>query len=1018
MKKTFTILLGTIIMVLAYTGTVFAQPGTYYKVHYMNQTFDEIDALPADWAVKTSTTSSNFSNLGRNGGIALADFTGGGKWLAFSGGGGGSRGAELIFPSTSTNANGYPADSIWNIEFDWTILTTVSALSEKNAEAIVFAGSNGVPTNNADGWYLPGVFGLYAWKDSGYMHYMNKDRDGLQKRDAEGNLLPGETNGVAFPAGNSQSWRRATSVSGLTNNVEPFGTADSLNAPSATDVIIRAGGTYHITAMLDFKRAGQKVVKLIITDIANAANTDTIEDMEFLAPTYAGTAATVAPEDRIVTDLSVMSMINTRGSNGYNGNSTNLAGSGIDNLEIYVWKESIGIADVTVNYLDQDNAIVKAARVAADQQVGSIFNLVSADKEKVVDDNFYYAYDADSTHKANEAKGDGENLTVDFADNSLTVKFKKSAKTEGTYVWTGAANSLWNELADNFSVNSGAAQSYQSGNAAAFSNAGAPNKDIEVNGTIDLGASDVSVSAAGYTFAGIGKLTGTGNFSISAATTLNLNNQLDGGIVINTTDTINIKNAAAAKGYTATVDGATLKMGVKSGEATFVGLPLTGSGGAFNLVIDSVAPHSLNLTNISDLNVKFNQEGRLKGTRWTTTLGGTIPYRSQVNVTTSKTEFSLPTGFSVQGKTLDSVKVHLGDYIRVLRDYNENNNNNDRIYIGELTGSATSYLEGGWVDGRASGYIIGSLGTDAVFDGGIRAYHKYTPATDTTTEVIAPSTSGIRLTKTGSGSWTINGIIDFPQVADKARFNSITVDGGTLVLGNKVVLSTDTVPHVIDVKNKSSLILNDSIVAPALNAMTLTVDSASTLKANDNFIGMYDININGILEDGLKAGANLNISKTAIVKLDITNFTDAYEKIVAAGDLKADSAILEITVANAPSTIGSTVQLFTSSNSDIRFKTVTVNGEAIISNGEAVPGKDYIWVYSQDDEIFTGELQYGVYTGLKDNFAGKEIKDIKYFDLTGRPVAEPDEFYHGILIKQIIYVDGTVNTEKTFINRK
>ena len=105
--------------------------------------------------------------------------------------------------------------------------------------------------------------------------------------------------------------------------------------------MIAVGGTYRINAKIDLKASSQKVLQLTITDLADPTNTDVIGEMAFLAPTYAGTAL-MLPENRIVTDISLMNMINTRSSNGGNGNSTNLAGSGLDNMEVYILKPSLG----------------------------------------------------------------------------------------------------------------------------------------------------------------------------------------------------------------------------------------------------------------------------------------------------------------------------------------------------------------------------------------------------------------------------------------------------------------------------------------------------------------------------------------------------------------------------------------------------------------------------------------------------------------------------------------------------
>ncbi|MDR1527610.1 MAG: hypothetical protein LBS46_08100, partial [Dysgonamonadaceae bacterium] len=91
MKKQIYFILLAVIMTVGNWGVADAQ--SYYKKQFINQDFNEIETWPSGWSVRTATSSGNYSNLGRNGGIAIS-----GGMVAFSGSGSGSRGAELVLP--------------------------------------------------------------------------------------------------------------------------------------------------------------------------------------------------------------------------------------------------------------------------------------------------------------------------------------------------------------------------------------------------------------------------------------------------------------------------------------------------------------------------------------------------------------------------------------------------------------------------------------------------------------------------------------------------------------------------------------------------------------------------------------------------------------------------------------------------------------------------------------------------------------------------------------------------------
>ena len=986
MKKNSTFLFLLAFFVVGSLGVMKAQevPSGFYKKFHIVDNFNERDVLPAGWTV----LNNNSSHMGRNGGIALAAKEGTNKWLSFSGYGGGSRGAQLTFPSTNNYpAAEYPSDSIWFVQFDWTIPTTAASLSAKNAAAIFVSGSGGVATNDGEGWYFPSIFGLYVWQNGGYMHYMNMDRDGLQKRDqTTGELIAGETNGQAFLAGNWQSWRRATSTS-----TAPVGTADSLNATTATKVVIALGGTYRIHAKIDLKASSQKVLQMTITDLADPANTDVIGEMAFLAPTHAGTAATVDREQRIVKDISLLNMINTRGSNGGNGNSSNLANSGVDNMEIYLLQPSLGQRDVTINYVDRDGGKAKDSRVVPLQEVGNPYRLINADKLSYFNDahTFYYAYDAELTHAANSAKGeDGESVVVSLdGDNSITVVFKKTAVTAGEYVWTGEAGFNWDELENNFSVGGAPSIGYQSGNAVTFSGADVLNKEVQLPLNVNLGAGDLTVSAPGYSISGAGRISGTGTILIDKGVTLGVFNGMEGGAVVNTTEPVHIKNAGAATHFKV-VDNATLIL--EAGADFTKAIEAAGTLNIEALSNNIYAPASI--TNASTINILMNAEGR-HSTNWTTAWRSVIPENAQVNVTTTLDSLVRPIGFGVRGDDFKMAKLHLGDSIRFVRDYNEANATfTSTTTVGELSGTEKSFIEGGFIDGRASTLEVGHLNTDAVFGGEIRQYQHHT-----TGSLYDLQTSLLRIIKVGTGKWTLNGPLNYKGELLIAK------DGGTIELGANVAptvtaINVDTAGVFIakNVTIESPIMVNIGTLAGSFTANSVSL-TGSTIKMNVNSFNEGD-------HDKMTSVGNFTI----LDGVNHKNFLD-----ITVNSAEIDKTIDLIKVGGAAS---------------IFFEQVLVNGVNVITGytfeedpyggviNVPVPNPAADFVFAWDAARNTATLKSKVTLTSVDNvFDNKTIQSIQLYDLTGRAVKSGTK---GLVIKQTTYTDGTRSAEKVYIREE
>jgi autotransporter-associated beta strand protein len=599
-----------------------------------------------------------------------------------------------------------------------------------------------------------------------------------------------------------------------------------------------------------------------------------------------------------------------------------------------------------------------------DEPYEAIYKLLASDKERVIEGGFYYSYDAGATHTANAEKGDdGESVTVVAGGVSLDVIFKKSEIAAGTYVWTGADGWNWNELENNFSVNGGANISFQTGNGVAFSNAEVTNKDVVLDEIADLGDNNMLISAEGYALSGTGRITGTGTLTVDAAAALGVNNQLDGGAVVNTTGVIHVKHASAAKKFKV-VDNANLKL--EAGN-TF-SAPIEGAGGILNIDAVSDNFYTPAITNASTVNIQLDARGRLRGSDWTNKWTATFPENAQINVT-NQVEDGKSAGLGVNNTTLEKVKVHLGDSTRVLRHYNENAASTDTLFFGELSGTAASIIEGGFIDGRTTTYAFGGLNTDAVFEGIIRPFLRGDTALITT--------STLHLVKKGTGKWTLKG---------DAQFNGdFTVQSGTLELIDNTV-GTD--------------------------ASQIIVNAGATLKGDGAIIGSI---ITTVGADAVLAGAfhfdqALLLDEGSLYKPFVNSFDEGdYDRITADGGITA-MGILDITVNSA--TEGQRIKLLTSEdpNFESGFASILVNGVDITDNEATTPGAEFVWLPE------TSELLSLINkVGILDVQTGKAIKSIRYYDISGRPVSKDAK---GFVIQQIRYEDNTIATRKSYkLNR-
>ncbi|MDD3321234.1 MAG: hypothetical protein PHS59_07310 [Paludibacter sp.] len=1053
MKKTLTIFL---IAMLIATMNVSSKSNVLpdYKAWHINQNFNGIAALngqtpilgvtgetlPADWSWNNSN-SNYFTNVAGYYFVNSIDTT---LFNAFQfrGGGSGGRGGELRFPSTATSED--KDSTVWFVEFDWTSSNAGFNSTGKNAIGLMLSGSNS--KNFSDGekkgdtWYGDSFFLLYAYKPDtvpelrggpGHLHLVNLDPKGqpstVNVTDDAGNIIrvdtiPGSFYRPFHALGGSDlaRFRRAGAT---------WHEADSMNQSTKLNVRYKDTHQYHLKLKLNFK--SQVIEEFTITQLDSTQNSQTLTNIPFLAPNMAGRNSIVPEAERIIKDISRIegfSLRTTQLGAGGNSNFEYL----IDNLEVYVMKPSKGVEDVSINYIDREGNFAKSTRLISAQEVGFKISLETEDKLRFEDENNYYAYDESATHEANASRNaNGESLSVvKDSINTLYVVFKKSSKTIGTYIWNGANSTNWSELEDNFKVNGVSPFSYQVGNAVEFSDENIINKEVNINEPIHLNDAPITISAPDYVFGGTGSIIGNDTLYINAPTTIAMNaSTLKGGAVVNTNE-ITLKSLTPLSNLMLKQDNSTVKFDVPSGSLS---LNVEGQGGTVNYDAISNNIYSVKTKNVSTLNLLLKTSGAKSSNYWSgssTSLSRNI----QLNVTTDIENSIMPIAFATNLTMLDSTKVHLGDNIRIIRHANEGSGGSDRLKIGELTGSTNSFIEGGYVDGRASGYEIGSLGTDAVYDGSIRPWLSKIiqgAVIDSTTmnrqsDTLVWGRSGMRLDKVGAGKWIVNGTITFPEVTNKSMFNSINVKGGTLELNNKLYFSdyiaknsvgqdsAVVAPHTIIVNPNSRLILGDSVVAPAINLITLKVDTLGTIECENNFIGAYNFDVLGTFKGGAKLANSFASYDKATVSMNVNNFTEGnYDVIDAQGDITIIGSVLDIKI-NA-SEEGQSIQMIKSmSNIDLSFSKVYVNGVDITGVTPETEGARYVWYF--DESTNAGTLLSLVReTDVSNPKATKIIKKIDYYDFLGRKISK---YSKGLLLKRILYEDNSVEIQKYFIQDK
>lgn len=914
-------------MILILCGIQVSQAQNYWKNPIVDENFDGLTGAPEGLTVRSD---NKVAIMGRNGGTAFANDV-----VTFSSNNNsGNRGSELVFTSSGTS-------ELVVAEFDIRVNSATSGA--KNAMIIALMGSNSVINSYGDF-----ITGVYLAGASGKWHVWNKDIQGpVSLREG----VPADTIISVFPVTSLHFGRAGTA----TSNSADITLAE--NEATITEVTQTPGAWYHMSFELNFTT---KKVTVTITETENPDNAQVLSDLDFISD--------------LASDISVLSTVNTKGSSSGNGGNVT-HNVDIDNLLISELVESIGLNDVTVKYQDYDGNPVREDKTYEDQEVSLNFGFRPYDIASFVLNGFYHSYDADATGV--------ESVVVEAkpAVNTLIAKFKKTQATAGVYNWNGYGD-LWSELDENFTVNS-ANLAYQNDNSVKFGDV-AGIKDVMIVGNMNLGSGNVVIDAEGYTLTGAGTLAGTGAIEVNASTTIGFVNKMTGGVNLNA-GTLEVTNIDVSNGY---VMDQNTTLNINTG--VDFKKPITGFGGAINIIATQNATFSPTITDVETVNIQLTQAGRTTAT-WTNNWGGTV-FPEGINVNVSKVaELDTIAGFGIGDNNFANVRLNLGDDVRLVRFYNQGgsgatSDTYSTMKIGELSGSEGASLEGCITDAafRHINFEIGGLGTDATFAGKIQNYPTVT------------TNSKINIYKKGAGIWRLTG--------NSTNFLTqiISVDEGTLQVDG--VLGA----------------IKETENGYELSIPVVTVAEGAKLSGSGEIYSL-DVNINGSLEGSLYFPSNVTLladreeqvpgevegemvtvqrpGATTIINVNGSNDIDM---ITVEGDFTYGGK-LYVNLKSLPEP--GDYQIFQLGNIVVNPNTGEGFDSVEISNGSQNWSYDYA----------TGMLTYkggDPELSIKDtNADSKVVSSLQYFDLTGKVIGKDAK---GFVIVKENYTDGTSKAFKYF----
>jgi hypothetical protein len=741
----------------------------------------------------------------------------------------------------------------------------------------------------------------------------------------------------------------AIGTEGSTNtNVLHYGNLDAANqnALVATTLITPEEGNfprnewYHVKIKLDF--ATKKVDQLIVTRLSNSFSW-TISDKDFINNAAAS-----------ITKIEI--------EGGRQGATNGAWTTQIDNLKVYSIKQSAGSADVTINYLDQNSEVAKVARVAAGQAIGVPYAATADDKMSFTANGSYYAYDAANTT--------ADQVVVAEGGSVINLKFKKSTVTAGTYSWTGTASANWNEIDANFTTDNVNALGYQNGNAIAFGAAGTQ-KAVVLTGALNTADQDVVVSEDAYTFSGAGSLAGTGAFvlNLSAGQTASVNviNNLTGGVVINGGTAVIQKDAAATKLTIA--NGATVN--ISTGAAFSKAIQ---GAGTVSLIPTSNFTYSSAITGVDQLNYSLVAAGAV------TTAGAfsAMPILNNVVPAGAKIQVNNTLGVPAMfGSTISfaNVKVELGANVDMVYAQNPNADGSTVVAIGELSGATGSKVKGTRI-GRTVTYNIGASNTNSTFAGQFENF-----------DLDQWGNIGtLNVTKVGTGKLTLSG------ASTAYVLGTVAVSAGELEVNG--TLGTATTPV--------------TVAADGTLSGTGTVGGAAT--------------VNGTLKGSLSFAGALTLAGTT--ELTVGGFgSGQFDKIFVAGNLTRGGQ-LNVNITALPPAVGTKIKLIDAVSSTGSFAGISVpagynfdesTGELTRDFGSSLNETAGFRIYPTrvtNDVIVEGQgiTQIAVY-----NVAGQLVKTIA--SVSERNTINMNQFSNGAYLLKVGFADGSVKVQNILLQK-
>lgn len=733
------------------------------------------------------------------------------------------------------------------------------------------------------------------------------------------------------------------------SNVLHYGNLDppNQNALVATTLISPVDGNfprnewYHVKFKIDFTT---KIVdELVITRLSNNFSW-TVSNVSFINPSAAA-----------ITRIDI--------EGGRQGGSNGAWTTQIDNLKIYTVKESAGSAAVTINYLDQDGVVAQTPRIVSDVNVGITFTATAADKASFTSNGYYYAYDAAATL--------ADQVVVAAGGSEINLRFRKTPLTLGTYTWTGAASANWNEIDANFSTDGVNALGYQNSNAVVLGAAGV-NKAINLATALNIGAENVTIAGDGYAISGTGNLSGTGsvvvNLTAGQSASLNVINNLTGGVVVNG-GTLVLQSDAAASAITM-ADGTVLNLSTGAAFSRAIA-----GAGVVTVIPTTNNTYSAAVSGVTQLNYELVSAGSVTTAGAFSAmpiLNNTVPAGAKIQINNT---LQVPAMF---GSTISypNAAISLGSLVDMVFAQNPAADGSTTVAIGELSGVTSSKVRGSRI-GRTVTYNVGGLNSNSTFAG---TFENFDP--DAWANI-----GTLNLIKSGTGKLTLAG------VSTAYVLGSVNVAAGELEV-------TGTL---------------------ASAAVPLTVAANATLSGTGLIPG--NTTVNGIIKGRLTFGNALALNGTT--ELNVAGFdAGQFDVLTVTGALTAGGT-LNINVTAAPPSVGTQIKLIDAGTVTGAF--TSVNG---VPEGYSFDPSNGMLTRDFGSSLHEA-VGFRIYPTLVTNSVmvdGQNISRISIYNIAGQMVRtitsiserntiNMSQMANGVYLMKVDFADGSVKVQNILLQK-